>query len=245
MSKFDFSGTHLGVDAPPYAMPPYQYRNNEMFTLKVETDPAYLRALVPQPMVVNTDNILVIYIGMLHVTEPAQITYGEAGIMVPVTLGERAGTFMPVLYLDEVELLTSGREVWGFPKFRGEISFSREKNAVEARVRDAGVEIIHMQMDFQHEGQPIPVYDREHFLLKSIPSVDGKGFDVRQINTCKVRNDDRKEIREGQAALTLRSTSKNPLGDIPIKAIVSSVYTVGDIILDRGEVIHDYLAGVR
>ena len=245
MSNINFSGAQFGVDAQPYAMPPYQYRNNEMFTLKIETDPAYLRALVPEPMVVNTENILAIYVGMLHVTEPTQITYGEAGIMVPVTLGERSGTFMPVLYLDEVELLTSGREFWGFPKFRGEITFSRDDNGVEARVTDAGVDIIQMQMNFERQGEPIPVYDREHFLLKSIPSVDGKGHDVRQINTCRVSNDHRKEIQEGQADLTLASTTKNPLGDIPVNNIVSSVYTVGDIILGRGEVIHDYLAGTR
>lgn len=245
MSDNTFSGAQFGAGGQPYAIPPYQYRNNEMFTLKVETDPAYLRTLVPEPMVVNADNILVIYVGMLHVTEPTQITYGEAGIMVPVTLGERSGTYMPVLYLDEVELLTSGREVWGFPKFRGDISFCRDDNGVEARVTDAGVDIIHMQMAFERQGEPIPVYDREHFLLKSIPSVDGKGHDVRQINTCRVRDDHRKEIQEGQAELTLTSTTKNPLGDIPVNNIVSSVYTVGDIILDRGEVIHNYLGGTR
>ena len=33
------------------------------------------------------------------------------------------------------------------------------------------------------------------------------------------------------------------MGEVPIKSIVSSIYTIGDIILDRGEVIHDYLDG--
>jgi acetoacetate decarboxylase len=245
VSKYDFSKTQFSVDPPPYAMPPYQYRDNEMFTLKVEVDAEYLRDLVPEPMVVNAENIMVIYIGWLHVAEPTRISYGEAGIMVPVSLGKRIGTYMPVLYLDEVELLTSGREVWGFPKFHGEVSFARTENGVEASVREGDVDIIHMQMDFQQRGEPIPVYEREHFLLKSIPSVTGVGHEVRQINTCKVRNDTRKEIQEGEADLTLRSTPKNPLGDIPIKNIVSSVYTVGDIVLDRGEVIHDYLLDKR
>ena len=162
--------------------------------------------------------------------------------MVPVTLDGRSGTYLPVLYLDEVELLTSGREVWGFPKFPAKVFFQRTENGVAARVTESGVNIMELQMDFKDAGVPIPVYDREHFLLKSIPSVDGKGYDVRQINTCRVRNDQRKEIWEGKADLTLRSTDKNPLGAIAIKRIVSSVYTVGDIILDTGEVIHDYLA---
>ena len=78
-----------------------------------------------------------------------------------------------------------------------------------------------------------------------MPNVTGDGYDVRRLNTCKVRNDHRKEIREGRADLALASTAKNPLGEIPVTQVVSSVYTVGDILLDRGEVIHDYLAGAR
>ena len=242
MTQYNFSGTNFSVDTPPYAMPPYQYRDNEMFTLVVETDPDFLRALVPEPMVPNVDNRLVIYVGWLHVVEPTSITYGEAGLMVPVTLGERAGTYMPMLYLDEVELLTSGREVWGFPKFRGDISFKRDAQSVSATVSESGVDLISMRMDFEKQGEPIPTYNREHFLLKSIPSVTGNGYEVRQINSCLVRDDNRKEIWEGQADLQLASTARNPLGEIPIKRIVSSVYTVGDIVLDNGEVIHDYLA---
>ncbi|MFT4520604.1 MAG: acetoacetate decarboxylase [Halioglobus sp.] len=242
MSKYNFRGTNFGVDRPPYPVPPYQYRNNEMFTLKVETQADYLRALVPEPMQPNAENILVIYIGSMNVTEPSTVSYGEAGMMVPVTLGERAGTYLPVLYLNEVQLLTSGREVWGFPKFEGQVYFEKSNEGVEARVREGDVDIMHMQMNFETAGEPIPIYDREHFLLKSIPSVDGKGHDIRQINSCRVRNDQRKEIWEGRADLTLRSTAASPLGDIPIKQIVSSVYTVGDIILDTGEMVHDYLA---
>jgi acetoacetate decarboxylase len=243
MSKtHDFSGTCLSVDPPPYALPPYQYRDNQMLTLKVEVAEDYLRALVPEPMIVNKDNILVIYIGWLHVIQPKVVSYGEAGIMIPVSIGGRLGTYLPVLYLDEVELLTSGRELWGFPKFRGDVSFNRDDSSVSASVSDGGINIIEMAMDFRRAGEPSPAYDREHFLLKSIPAVSGDGFDVRQINTCRVRNDHRKEIWEGEADLQLHSTNANPLGDIPIRNSVSSVYCVGDILLDHGEVVHDYLA---
>ena len=242
-ARYDLSDSNFSTAAPPYAVPPYQYRDNEMFTLKVEVDPDYLRALVPEPLEVSGDSLMAIYVGCLHVVEPTTITYGEAGIMVPVSLGERVGTYMPVLYLDEIELLTSGREVWGFPKFAGSVQFRRDANSVTASVSDGGITLIDMHMDFERQGEPIPVYDREHFLLKSIPSVSGEGYDLRQINTCRVRNDHRKEIWEGDASLQLRSNAKNPLGEIPLRRVISSVYTVGDILLDRGEVIHDYLSG--
>ena len=118
MSKYNFSGTNLSFEQPPYAMPPYVYRDNEMFTIVLKTDPELLRTLVPEPLEPNADNIMVIYIGWLHIEEPKHITYGEAGIMIPTSFGDRLGTYMPILYLDEMETLTSGREIWGFPKFR-------------------------------------------------------------------------------------------------------------------------------
>ena len=242
MSKYDFSGTNLSVDPAPYAMPPYQYRNNEMFTIVVKTDPELLRALVPEPLVPNAENKMVIYIGWLHIEQPKRITYGEAGIMIPVSLGDRVGTYLPILYLNEMETLTSGREVWGFPKFRGEIAFNRTEASVEASVSSDGIKIIDAKMDFREAGEPIPVYDREHFLLKSIPSVTGEGYEVRQIDTCKVTGDSRKEILLGDADLKLTSTDRDPLGAIPVHEIVCSTYTVGDITLNHGEVIHDYLA---
>ncbi len=242
MSRTNFAGTNLSSNPPAFAVPPYQYRNNEMFTMTIRTTPEVLRALVPEPMVPNADNKLVVYIGMLNIAEPIVQPYGEAGIMIPVTLGDRVGTFMPVLYLDEIELLMSGREVWGFPKFGGEVHFKRDDKGVTASVRDGDVDIISASMTFEKQGEPIPVYSREHFLLKSVPSVTGDGFDIRQINTCFVHDDHRKEIWEGHADLSLASTLKNPLADIPIEEVISSVYTVGDIILDHGEMIFDYLA---
>lgn len=243
MCKYDFSGSNFSVDPSPYAMPPYQYRDNEMFTIVLKTDPELLRTLVPEPLEPNADNIMVIYIGWLHIEEPKHITYGEAGIMIPTSFGDRLGTYMPILYLDEMETLTSGREVWGFPKFRGEIAFKRTEASVEASVSSDGVKIIDAKMDFDKPGEPLPVYDREHFLLKSIPSVTGEGYEVRQIDSCKVTGDNRKEILLGDVKLNLASTDKDPLGKIPIHEIVSSTYTVGDITLGHGEVIHDYLAG--
>ena len=41
----DYAGTHLPSDPPPYAVPPYLYQNNEMFTITIRTDREVLRAL--------------------------------------------------------------------------------------------------------------------------------------------------------------------------------------------------------
>jgi len=59
----------------------------------------------------------------------------------------------------------------------------------------------------------------------------------------EVTGDNRKEILQGDVDLKLASTDSDPLGEIPVQGIVSSTYTLGDITLNHGEVIHDYLAG--
>ncbi len=73
MAIQDFRGTSFSVGRPPYAMPPYQYRGNEMFTLQVETDAGYLRSLVPEPMVnEGTGAVKILDDGWTVVTQDAK-----------------------------------------------------------------------------------------------------------------------------------------------------------------------------
>jgi acetoacetate decarboxylase len=242
MRNNNFSGTNLSsVDVQPYAMPPYVYRDCEMLSVVIRSTPEVMRDLVPELLVPNSDNYLVLYVGLFNVTKPAKISYSEAGIMIPVTFGDREGTYMPVLYLDESEMLTGGREVWGFPKFFADVEYTREENSVTATVNSEGTTLISAHMQLDKRGEAPPMHDHEHFLLKSIPSPTGVGFDVRQINTCLVRDDNRRDLFEGPVELTLDSTKSNPLGNIQIEEIVVGYCNKGDLILDVGEVIHDFL----
>ena len=46
----------------------------------------------------------------------------------------------------------------------------------------------------------------------------------------------------GEATLSFASSANDPLGDMPILEIVSGAQSIGDMILDCGDVLVDYLA---
>jgi acetoacetate decarboxylase len=238
-----FEGTHLSSTTPPYAMPPFTYENNQMLYITFKTSPDVLRALVPEPLVVNPDSLMTIYVGMLNVVDPGPISYYEAAILIPVSYGNSKGSYMPILYLDKALPITIGREVWGFPKFQADLCFGVEAGVVHATVAKEGTTLIDATLHMGEPVPPTPSPPASVFLLKSIPSAEGGStYDVKQLTAAVIRGGMDSEVRPGAATLRLGSTASDPLGMISVLEVVSGVYRVGGSVLDYGEVVHDYLA---
>ena len=62
------------------------YRNR-MLAIMFRTSQDILRDLVPEPLVVNPDCQMIIYIGALNIVSPLRVSYLEAGIMIPASDG--------------------------------------------------------------------------------------------------------------------------------------------------------------
>lgn len=233
--------SNLAFENHAYVMPPYVYRDNKMLTFTVKTSPEILQELVPAPLVPNADNNIVVYVGALNIVEPAGCPYDEAGIMIPVTYEGNPYTFLPVLYLDEMDPLLAGREVWGFNKIRADIYFREENGRVEAGVISENVSLIEASLDLTEELEPRPSLEREHVLLKRVPSVESiNEFEIKRLTTCKVTNDVRHQVSTGKGTLSLGSTQRDPLGSIPILEIVDVTCTRGDLTLNYGRTLYDY-----
>jgi len=238
-----FDGTHLSCTTPPYVMPPFTYENNRTLAITFKTSPDVLRTLVPEPMVVNADNLMTIYIGEFNLADPKQISYYEAGIMIPASYGSDKGCYMPVLYLDKMLPITIGREVFGYPKFQADLSMEVKDGVVHACVRSEGTSLIDATLQM---GTPIPpraFSPRSTFLIKAVPSVTGGSmYDVKHLTTSVLRDEQNTDVRPGKATIRLGSTESDPLGRIPVLEIVSGVYYIGGFALDYGRVVYDYLA---
>lgn len=239
-----FEGTRLSSTMPSYGMPPFTFENNQMLYITFKTSPDVLRALVPEPLVVNPDSLMTIYVGMLNSVDPEQISYCEAGLVIPASYGDKKGSYMPILYLDKSLPITIGREVWGFPKFQADLCFEVEAGVVHATVAKEGTKLIDATL--QHMGEPVPPTASPPvsiFLLKSIPSAEeGSTYAVKQLTTAVLRGGVDSEVRPGEATLRLGSTASDPLGMISVLEVVGGVYRIGGSVLDYGEVVHDYLA---
>ena len=237
-----FKGTHLSSQAPHYPMPPLTYEKNRMLAIVIKTSPKVLRALVPEPLFVNPDGRLIIYVGELNIVSPCQASYYEAGIMIPASDGHEEGVYMPVLYLDKTLPIVIGREVWGYPKFQAELSLREESGVVHARVKSEGTSLIDATL---HLGDPIPPTNMSPhtiFLMKMIPSVqEPSAYDVKQLTTAVLRDEVRQEMYPGEGTLKLGSTESDPLGKIPVLEIEACSFFTGGFVLDYGRVVYNFL----
>lgn len=240
--KNQFEGTHLSSRTPSYPMPPLTYENNRTLAIEIKTTPEVLRALVPEPLFVNPDGRLIIYVANFNIVAPCQASYYEAGIMIPASDGQEEGVYMPVLYLDKTLPIVAGREVWGFPKFPAELSLSKENGVVHASVKSEGTLLIEATV---HLGDPLPPTNMSPntcFLMKTIPSAQGPpAYDVKQLTTAVIRDEVCQEVYPGEATLRLGSTASDPLEQIPVLEIVNSGYFTGGFVLDYGRIVHNYL----
>lgn len=239
----NFEGSHLSITTFPYPMPPYVFENNQMVNVTFKTSPDVLRELVPEPLIINKDSLITVFIGMLNIVKPEPITYYEAAIMIPVSYDDKKGNYMPVLYLDKTLPITVGREIWGFPKFQAEVNMEVKDGIVEASVRRGETTLLDITLHF---GDPVsfePSSKSYIFLMKSIPSAKGEfAHDVRQLTTALLHNRKASKVNPGEAKLSFGSSMSDPLSMIPIVEVTSGFYTIGGFVLDYGEVVYNYLS---
>jgi len=237
-----FDRTHLASFSSWFPKAPIIYENNQMVLITVRTSPNVLRALVPDLLAVKAESHLSIYVSKLNITHPRPGTYGEAGILIPVSFRGTHGSYMPVLYLDQVRPIIIGREVWGFPKFPADVRLAVDDRVVHASVVVEKTSLIDATLSLDKPIEPTRAFPSPVFLLKAIPSATGgSAYDVKQLTTAVLRNSVFSQVWPGQVTLQLQSTPADPLGEIPILAIVDAVYTIGGFALDYGEVLFDYL----
>ena len=92
---------------------PLEFVGSELAVITLKTTPETLKALVPEPLVSNSDNLLTIAIGVQKI--PKFLDYHEMYIAVPSAYNGKTGGYIPLLYLDEAALLC---EVCNFALFK-------------------------------------------------------------------------------------------------------------------------------
>lgn len=233
----------MPATSPLYPLPPYYFKDNNSINIVFKTTEEALRALLPPPLIPNPSNLASVYVGELNVAAPLKVTYKEAGISIPVLFEGTPANYYVYLYLDTALAIVPGREIWGFPKKDAKILFSSGGGIFKASVKREGIEIIRASVTVTESIKPIPSQtDVPHLNLKIIPSVKKNHLpDVYQLTSAGLSSTP-KELWMGEATLSFASSTNDPLGDLPILEIVNGAQSIGDMSLDCGDVLVDYLA---
>lgn len=225
--------------------PPYRYKDTQTLNIVFKSDPALLASLIPPPLALNPQSLMIFYIGFFQFAD-FDMPYHEAGLLIPVVQAGRSGNYALVLYLDQANPIVGGREIYGWPKKEAEkIIFNEENGCISASVTRYGQQIIKASFEMQQKLDAIPPRSIEPmFTLKYIPAaVKDAAPDVLKLISCCNEPDVFTEMQIGTAVLKFgASPFDDLLASIPIQEIVYAEAVTHDFTMGYGELVVDYLS---
>jgi acetoacetate decarboxylase len=106
----------MPLTSPAYPPGPYRFVNREYLIISYRTDPARLRAVVPEPLEIDAREALVKYEFIRMPDSNGFGDYTESGQVIPVTFRGHRGGYTHCMFLNDEGPIAGGRELWGFPK---------------------------------------------------------------------------------------------------------------------------------
>ncbi len=232
----------MPLTSPAYPPGPYRFVNREFMVITYRTDPAKLRAVVPEPLQVENPIVKFEFIRMPDSTGFGD--YTESGQVIPVFFKGRKGSYSHCMFLDDHPPIAGGRELWGFPKKLASPTLKAEIDHLLGTLDYGSVRVATGSMGYKHRTADVAVVkaslDAPNFLLKIIPHVDGTPR-ICELVEYRLTDVVLKGAWTGPASLSLMPHALAPVADLPVLDVLSAVHILADITLGLGKVIHDYL----
>ncbi len=245
MTEDEVRGTAFAMPltAPAYPPGPYRFVNREFMIITYRTDPAKLRALVPEPLEVPEPIVKYEFIRMPDSTGFGD--YTETGQVIPVRFQGRAGGYTHCMFLNDHPPIAGGRELWGFPKKLAQPTLKAEIDTLVGTLDYGPVRVVTATMGYKHRAADLDAIRASlaapNFLLKIIPHVDGTPR-ICELVEYHLQDVALKGAWTGPGALSLMPHALAPVAELPVLEVLSSVHFIADLTLGLGEVVHDYLA---
>ncbi|MBA2675117.1 acetoacetate decarboxylase [Ramlibacter sp.] len=237
----------MPLTSPAFPRGPYRFVRREFLIITYRTDMDALRAVVPEPLLVEEPLVKYEFIRMPDSTGFGD--YTESGQVIPVRIQTKAGleqgAYVHAMYLDDHPPIAGGRELWGFPKKLASPKLDYETDTIVGTLDHGKVRVATATMGFKHQAlDPAPILAgiaQPNFLLKIIPHVDGTP------RICELVRYHMVDVTlhgawTGPAALELHPHALAPVADLPVLKVEGAVHYIADMTLALGTVEHDYLA---
>lgn len=232
----------MPLTSPAYPPGPYRFIDREYLIITYRTDPEKLRALVPEPLVIDAPLVKYEFIRMPNSTGFGD--YTESGQVIPVSFQGRHGGYTHCMFLNDEGPIAGGRELWGFPKKLAEPRLKAEVDTLIGTLDYGPVRIATGTMGFKHRpadhAAVLASMLTPNFLLKIIPHVDGTPR-ICELVEYALEDVTLKGAWTGPGALSLMPHALAPVAELPVLEIVSATHILADLTLGLGRVVHDYL----
>lgn len=234
----------MPLTSPAYPPGPYRFVDREYLIITYRTDPAKLRAVVPEPLEFDEREALVKYEFIRMPDSNGFGDYTESGQVIPVSYRGRKGGYTHAMFLNDEGPIAGGRELWGFPKKLAQPTLRTEIDTLIGTLDYGPLRVATGTMGYKHREADLmeveAALNEPNFLLKIIPHVDGKPR-ICELVEYHLEDIALKGAWTGPAALALAPHALAPVAELPVTEIVSAVHIRTDLTLGLGRVVHDYL----
>jgi acetoacetate decarboxylase len=230
--------------APLVPRLPLRMRNTEILTVVYRTEPAAADRMVPAPLELLGDLVLV-HLYRMHDADWFG-RYGESAIQIPVRhpASGTDGAYSPLLFVESDAAVAAGREIYGQPKKSGTIEIIPDGDLLVGRLRRNGIDILTATTPYKQTPGTADDLERHaafrtNVNLKVIPATDGSGAAVRELTARTLADVVVHEVWRGPGTLELRPNAQAPVHLLPVLEVVEAFHWVADFTLVYGEVLED------
>ncbi len=239
----------IPLDVPLIGRPPSQFRDGEILTIQYRTAPEALAAILPRPLELLNDTVMIQIARWGDVPGMGRNTY-ECNVMVAAKLvtGDRTitGAYSPYFYVDSDRAMAGGREFHGQPKRQADVGLETRGDLIVGTVARNGITFITGTLPYKARPATLDqVRSRVDLVtninLKILPNIDATTA-IRQLTARDLTDIQVFECWAGQSTTEIRPHASAPLYRLPVLEHLEGYYWRADFKLVGGVVIHDYLA---
>ena len=234
----------MPITSPSGLQIDYKFKNREYLIISYETDIELLREIVPEPLKVVSN---VVHYEFMKMPDSAGFgSFTESGQLIDVEYNGKRGQYSHLMFVDDVASISAGREIWGFPKKYGKPSLEVDVDTLTGKLKYNQTDIAVGTMGYKYYEGDINAETKSAentptYLLKIIPSADGKGADICQLVEYYMSDVNVKGVWSGPAALQLFNHALAPVANLPVRKVIGGKHKIIDFTLSFGNVVFDYL----
>ena len=236
------------ITGTPYGAPlvptlPIRMRRTEILTVVYRTDLAAADALIPAPLELTGD-LVVVHVYRMHDAEWFG-RYCESAVQIPVRLPDgSSAVYSPFLVLESDGAVAAGRELYGQPKKHGEVALDARGDLLVGVVARNGIDVITATTPYKQTPSDLTALDRlvpggaTNVNLRILP-LDGPDY-RRELVVRSFTDVVLHEAWESHATIELRPNAQVPVYLLPVRCVEAGFHRIVDFTLPEGSVIHRY-----
>lgn len=186
-----------------------------------ETDPEIVASVLPKPLEPTEPHVRINFAQVDMETGPL----GAGTFSVKCRHGDVEGCYDLLMIMTTEGAVLGGRETFGEPKKIGDASITHEDGEVVGVMTRKGVDIVEVRGRVAETLEPEPLTERFAFYYKFLLDPAGGRFDgdPSLVHVRRTQEDRLRERIEGE--IILRDSPFDPVADLPVRRVLSIVYT--------------------